>query len=199
MQNKTRKLSSLLLGLGIAGASLFATSGSAQSHGYVDTPVSRPQMCADGTVQNCGQIEWEPYSVEGYKGFPSAGPADGSICSGGVGRFSELDDPRGGAWPTTSVSAGQNYTFTWRMKARHATADFRYYITKDGWDPTKKLTRADLEPQPFFTVPFHGAQPAATVSHSGRLPQKSGRHLILGVWNVHDTQGAFYACSDVRF
>jgi predicted carbohydrate-binding protein with CBM5 and CBM33 domain len=194
-----RKITSALLGLGLAGASLFAMSGSAQSHGYVDSPVSRSQLCGVGTVQNCGQIEWEPYSVEGYKGFPAAGPADGQICSGGIGRFGELDDPRGGAWPTSSVKAGGSHNFTWRIKARHATADFRYYVTKDGWDPTKKLTRADLEPQPFFTVPFGGVRPDATVSHTGTLPQKSGRHLILGVWNVADTEGAFYACSDVTF
>lgn len=79
-------------------AALFATSGSAQSHGYTDSPISRQQLCGIGTVKHCGQIQWEPPSVEGPKGFPTRGPADGHICSGGIGRFSELDDPRGGAW-----------------------------------------------------------------------------------------------------
>ncbi|MFF8960414.1 lytic polysaccharide monooxygenase [Streptomyces sp. NPDC014894] len=194
-----RKITSSLLGLGIAAASVLATSSSAQSHGYVDSPISRQQLCGKGTVSNCGQIRWEPQSVEGPKGFPGRGPADGAICAGGNGRFGELDDPRGGAWPTTKLSSGQSHTFTWRFTARHNTSDFRYYITKDGYDPSKRLTRADLEPQPFLTVPFGGAQPDATVSHSGTLPQKSGRHLILGVWNVSNTENAFYACSDVRF
>ncbi|MEW1695278.1 lytic polysaccharide monooxygenase auxiliary activity family 9 protein [Streptomyces sp. NPDC093249] len=194
-----KKLTSLLLGLGIAGSTLLATSGTAQGHGYTDSPVSRQQLCGNGTVRNCGQIQWEPPSVEGLKGFPSRGPADGRICSGGIGRFSELDDPRGGNWPATSLTAGQNHTFLWRISARHATTDFRYYITKNGWDPTKPLTRADLDPQPFLTVPFGGRQPGATVTHTGVLPQKTGRHLILGVWTVADTDNAFYACSDVRF
>ncbi|MGW6457538.1 lytic polysaccharide monooxygenase auxiliary activity family 9 protein [Streptomyces sp. NPDC055078] len=193
------KLTSSLIGLGIVGASLFATAGSAQSHGYVDSPISRSQLCGNGTVQDCGQIEWESWSVEGPKGFPQRGPADGTLCSGGNGRFAELDDPRGGSWPTTQVGAGQSHTFTWRMVARHATTDFRYYITKDGYDPTKPLTRGDLEPQPFLTVPFGDRQPDFTVSHSGVLPNKSGRHLILGVWTVADTDNAFYACSDVTF
>ncbi|SCF72633.1 chitin-binding protein [Streptomyces sp. Ncost-T6T-2b] len=78
-----RKITSLLLGLGIAGASLLATSGSAQSHGYTDSPVSRQQLCGNGTVRNCGQIQWEPPSVEGPKGFPARGPRDGLICAGG--------------------------------------------------------------------------------------------------------------------
>ncbi|MFE8935946.1 lytic polysaccharide monooxygenase [Streptomyces sp. NPDC007872] len=194
-----RKITSLLLGLGLVGGTLLTATGSAQGHGYTDSPVSRQQLCGNGTVRGCGQIQWEPPSVEGPKGFPARGPVDGTICAGGNGRFSELDDPRGGNWPATALTAGRNHTFVWRITARHATTDFRYYVTKDGWDPTKPLTRADLDPQPFLTVPFGGRQPTATVSHTGVLPQKSGRHLILGVWTVADTGNAFYACSDVRF
>ncbi|MFE5852417.1 MULTISPECIES: lytic polysaccharide monooxygenase auxiliary activity family 9 protein [unclassified Streptomyces] len=194
-----RKITSSLLGIGMIGASLLAASGSAHSHGAPDSPISRQQLCYDGTVQNCGQIEWEPWSVEGPKGFPSRGAADGSICSGDNGRFSELDDPRGGAWPTTSLSSGQSLTFKWNIRARHATTNFSYYITKAGFNPNKKLTRADLEPQPFLTVPFGGRQPGAVVTHTGTLPQKTGRHLILGVWTIADTDNAFYSCSDVKF
>ncbi|MFJ5739328.1 lytic polysaccharide monooxygenase auxiliary activity family 9 protein [Streptomyces microflavus] len=194
-----RKITALLLGLGVAGVSLLATSGSAQSHGYTDSPVSRQQLCGNGTVRNCGQIQWEPPSVEGPKGFPAGGPRDGLICAGGNQRFAELDDPRGGAWPASAVQTGQSHTFRWRITARHATTDFRYYVTKDGYNPAKPLTRADLEPQPFLTVPFGGRQPGATVTHAGALPQKSGKHLILGVWTISDTGNAFYACSDVTF
>ncbi|MER7044975.1 lytic polysaccharide monooxygenase auxiliary activity family 9 protein [Streptomyces jumonjinensis] len=194
-----RKITSVLVGLGVLGGTLIGATGSAQGHGYADSAVSRQKLCATGTVQNCGQIQWEPESVEGLKGFPGGGPADGQICAGGNGRFSELDDPRGGAWPAASLASGQSHTFNWRIKVRHATADFRYYITKDGYDPAKPLTRADLEPQPFLTVPFGGARPPATVTHTGTLPRKSGRHLILGVWTIADTANAFYSCSDVRF
>ncbi|MGV9317149.1 lytic polysaccharide monooxygenase auxiliary activity family 9 protein [Streptomyces sp. NPDC003691] len=188
-----------LLATALAGITLFTASGSAQSHGYVDSPVSRQQLCGNKTVLNCGQIEWEPWSVEGLQGFPQRGPVDGTICAGGNGRFSELDDPRGGAWPATRLTAGSEHTFVWRINAKHATTDFRYYVTKDGWNASKKLTRADLEPQPFLTVPFGGVRPGATVTHSGVLPQKTGRHLILGVWTIADTQNAFYTCSDVQF
>lgn len=195
-----RKITATLLGLGIAGASLAATTGSAQGHGYSDSPISRQALCANGTVQNCGAIQWEPQSVEGPKGFPAAGPADGQICSGGNSRFSQLDDPRAGQWPATPVRAGQGYTFSWRLTARHATTDFRYYITKDGYDPSRAVTRADLESQPFMTVPYGGRQPDATVTHQGTIPtQKSGKHLIVGVWEIADTGNAFYACSDVQF
>jgi chitin-binding protein len=169
-----KKIGAAAVGLVVTGATLLAT-GSASSHGYTDSPISRQKLCANKTVSNCGQIQWEPQSVEGPKGFPAAGPADGRICAGGNGQFAELDDPR------------------------HRTTDFKYYITKAGWNPSQPLTRAALESQPFLTIPYGGQQPPATLSHSGNLPQRSGRHLILAVWTVHDTANAFYACSDVQF
>ncbi|MEU3397711.1 lytic polysaccharide monooxygenase auxiliary activity family 9 protein [Streptomyces filamentosus] len=185
--------------LGVTAASLFATS-TANSHGYTDSPISRQKLCANGTVTNCGDIRWEPQSVEGPKGFPAGGPADGTLCAGGNSRFAQLDDPRGGAWPATQVTAGQSYTFRWQFTARHATTNFRYYITRQGWDPNQKLTRAALDPQPFLTVPYNNQQPPSTLSHSGTIPAgKTGRHLILAVWTIADTSNAFYACSDVKF
>ncbi|GGU64276.1 lytic polysaccharide monooxygenase auxiliary activity family 9 protein [Streptomyces lavendofoliae] len=192
------KIGAALVALGVAGVSLVAT-GSASSHGYTDSPISRQKLCANGTVSNCGNIQWEPQSVEGPKGFPAGGPADGRICSGGNGQFAQLDDPRGGSWPATRVTGGQSFTFRWQFTARHRTTDFKYYITKNGWNQSAPLTRAALDPQPFLTVPYN-AQPPSTLSHQGTIPSgKTGKHLILAVWTVADTTNAFYACSDVQF
>ncbi|MER7045752.1 lytic polysaccharide monooxygenase auxiliary activity family 9 protein [Streptomyces jumonjinensis] len=194
-----KRFTAAAVGFLVTGATVVAT-GSANSHGYTDSPLpSRQKVCANGTVTGCGNIQWEPQSVEGLKGFPSQGPADGTICSGGNGQFSQLDDPRGGNWPATAVSSGQNQTFTWKFTARHRTTDFKYYITKQGWNPNQKLSRSSLESQPFLTVPFNGQQPPATLSHSGKLPERTGKHVVLAVWTVHDTPNAFYACSDVKF
>ncbi|MFE7512228.1 lytic polysaccharide monooxygenase auxiliary activity family 9 protein [Streptomyces sp. NPDC057540] len=196
---RKKSVGSAVVALGVAGVTFLGT-GTAGSHGYTDAPISRQKLCANGTVTNCGSIQWEPQSVEGPKGFPSAGPADGKICSAGLSQFSQLDDPRGGAWPATQLTAGQSYSFRWQFTARHATKDFKYYITKNGWDPSQKLTRAALDPQPFLTVPYNNQQPPATLSHSGTVPAgKTGRHIILAVWTIADTANAFYACSDVKF
>lgn len=193
-----KKIGAAVVGLAVAGVSLLAT-GSASSHGYTDSPISRQKLCANGTVTNCGNIQWEPQSVEGPKGFPAAGPADGKICSAGLSQFAQLDDPRGGAWPTTKVSGGQSYNFRWQFTARHATTDFKYYVTKNGWNSSVPLTRAALDLQPFLTVPYNNQQPPATLTHTGTLPARSGRHLIVAVWTIADTANAFYACSDVQF
>jgi predicted carbohydrate-binding protein with CBM5 and CBM33 domain len=195
-----RRAGAAALGLGLAAAGTLMLAPTAQSHGYTDLPISRQKLCQNKTVANCGAIQWEPQSVEGFKGFPAAGPADGRICAGGNSQFAELDDPRGGSWPASRVSGGQSYDFRWQFTANHSATDFRYYITKNGWDPTKPLTRAALDPQPFLVVPYNGARPAMTTIHRGTMPAgKSGRHMILSVWTVNDTPMAFYACSDVTF
>ncbi|MCN9239299.1 lytic polysaccharide monooxygenase [Streptomyces sp. RY43-2] len=192
--------------VGLATAATFALSGgTASAHGYTDQPLSRQKMCAadGGIVSGCGAIQWEPQSVEGPKGFPALGPSDGQICSAGHTEFGVLDQPKtpsGADWPTTKVTGGQSYTFRWQFTAAHATTDFRYYVTKPGWNQDHALTRADLDTTPFLTVPYNGKQPPYTFSHTGTLPTGlSGHHLILGVWTIADTANAFYSCADVTF
>ncbi|MET9115847.1 lytic polysaccharide monooxygenase [Streptomyces longwoodensis] len=201
MRTRT-KLSAAAVGLAATGA-LVLSSGGASGHGYTDLPISRQKLCQNGTVSNCGDIQWEPQSVEGPKGFPAAGPADGQLCSGGNSRFSQLNSPRtpsGGAWPTTRVTGGQSYTFRWQFTAMHATTDFKYYVTRQGWNQDHNLSRSDLNLTPFLTVPYGGQRPPSTLSHSGTLPSGlSGHHVVLAVWTVADTGNAFYACSDVTF
>ena len=196
-----KKIGAALIGIGITAASVLMTSGSASSHGYTDSPISRQKVCQSGGAPTaCGPIQYEPQSVEGPKGFPGAGPADGKLCAGGNAQFAQLDDPRGGGWPTTRVTGGQSYTFSWRFTAMHATTDFKYYITKNGYSPSQPITRANLELTPFFAVPFNGQRPPSTLTHTGQIPAgKSGHHVILAVWTIADTPNAFYACSDVQF
>lgn len=199
---KKAKWYAAVLGLTTAGAFVLS-SGGAGAHGYTDQPLSRQKLCANGTVTGCGDIQYEPQSVEGPKGFPAAGPADGQICSANHTNFGALNQPKtpsGGAWPTTRVSGGQSYTFRWQFTASHATTDFKYYVTKAGWNQNHALTRADLNTTPFLTIPYNGQRPPSTLSHSGTLPSGlSGHHVILGVWTIADTANAFYSCADVTF
>jgi chitin-binding protein len=198
---RTRKLS---LAAVAAGALALTVSTSismplAYGHGYTNSPISRAKLCANTTVTNCGAIQWEPQSTEGPKGFPGAGPADGKLCSAGLQQFNELNDQRGGAWPATQLTSGANYAFKWHLTAQHATTDFKYYVTKQGWNQGAPLSRAALDLNPFLTVSMGGARPAADITHNGRLPSRSGRHMILAVWTIADTGNAFYQCSDVQF
>jgi len=88
-----------------------------EGHGYLSNPPSRQAQCASGRVTNCGQIQYEPQSVEAVKGL--------STCNGGIAMWAPLAD-ESKAWIATSV--GSSVTFSWTLTAPHATASFEYYI-----------------------------------------------------------------------
>lgn len=166
-----RKLAVFTAAATLAPLGLFVLpAGTASAHGYISNPPSRQAQCARGTVA-CGDIKYEPQSVEGPKGLRS--------CHGGVGRFAELNDD-GKPWRTTSV--GRTVTFTWTFTARHATSTFDYYLGN---------TRV-------ASFSGNNQQPPATLSHTVNLGNVSGRQKLLAVWNISDTANAFYACVDLQ-
>ncbi|MGW2844638.1 lytic polysaccharide monooxygenase auxiliary activity family 9 protein [Streptomyces sp. NPDC001274] len=144
--------------------------GSASAHGYISSPPSRQAQCAAGTV-SCGEIKYEPQSVEGPKGLTS--------CSGGNSRFAELDNDSKG-WKVTSV--GRSTSFQWVLTARHATSTWQYFAGG------RKIAEFN----------DNGAQPGATVTHQVDFGSVTGRQKVLAVWNIADTANAFYACIDLN-
>ncbi|SPO31177.1 related to Chitin-binding protein [Ustilago trichophora] len=175
--------------------------GLVDAHGYVNYPGSRAYMCNQGQAQNCGEIQYEPQSVEAPKGLPFARNSDGKLCSAGLSQFSELDRQGAKLWPTTKASDVQS--FSWTFTAQHATTDFKYYITKPDWDSTtnRALTASDFESNPFLVVPMNGKAPARTMNHdlSKNMPSRSGHHVVYAVWTVDNTVNAFYQCIDLDF
>ncbi|GLZ41895.1 lytic polysaccharide monooxygenase [Actinokineospora sp. NBRC 105648] len=166
-----RKFAAIAAGVGIAPLLMVALPASpAFAHGYINSPPSRQANCASGKV-SCGEIKYEPQSVEGPKGLKS--------CNGGNSQFAELnDDSRN--WPVTSVSNQVN--FNWVLTARHATSTWEYFV-----DNTRIAVFND-----------GGAQPGATKSHNVDLGGRTGRIKVLAVWNIADTANAFYSCVDLQ-
>ena len=164
------RLAAIAAGIVISPLVLIALPANpASAHGWVTAPASRQAMCATGRVANCGDVQYEPQSVEAPKGSRK--------CSGGS-RFTVLDDESKG-WPATSI--GSSVTVTWKLTAAHRTTTWQYYV--DG----------NLH----HTVNEGNTQPPFTVSHNlSGLP--GGRHKILAVWNIGDTPMAFYSCIDVQ-
>ncbi|KIS66448.1 uncharacterized protein UMAG_05439 [Mycosarcoma maydis] len=171
------------------------------AHGYVTFPASRAYMCKQGQAKNCGEIQYEPQSVEAPKGLPFARKGDGQLCSAGLGQFSQLDRQGPSAWPTTKASGV--HSFSWTFTAQHATTDFKYFITKANWDSSKTsgLSASDLESDPFLTVSMNGKAPPRTMNHdlSKAMPSRSGYHVVYAVWTVDNTANAFYQCLDLDF
>ncbi|MFB4282680.1 MULTISPECIES: lytic polysaccharide monooxygenase [unclassified Nonomuraea] len=155
----------------IAVATTVFNTTPAFAHGYVLTPPSRQANCAQGRVSGCGNIVYEPQSVEGPKGLRS--------CHANLGQFAQLSD-ESKPWPVASV--GSSVTFTWTFTARHATQNYEYYIGN---------TRVAV-------FNGNGQQPPATISHTVNFSGFSGRQKVLAIWNISDTTNAFYSCIDLN-
>ncbi|MDQ0088693.1 chitin-binding protein [Paenibacillus anaericanus] len=177
-------------------AMLFVFEGKATAHGYVNNPSSRAALCASGINNNCGLIIYEPYSLEALKGFPAAGPADGKIASAN-GAFAALDEQSATRWTKVNISPGTT-TFNWNIKVPHSTSSWKYYMTKQDWNPNAPLTRASFDLTPFCSVSYSGT-PGNTYSDTCNVPNRTGYQVILAVWEIADTANAFYNVIDVNF
>jgi len=181
-------------GLILTCITLTVMAGAASAHGYIESPRSRSYECK--LRSTCGEIQYEPQSVEGPDRYPDSGPTDGKIASAGIARFSALDAQSNNMWPRQKMDSGQN-TFTWNLTAAHRSKDWRYFITKPNWDPNAPITRGSFESEPFCVNT--NSSPSLKESHSCNVPERSGYHLILAVWDVGDTSNSFYQVIDAEF
>lgn len=200
--------------LGALGV-LSAVSMPAAAHGTLEMPISRvyscykegpesPKSAACRAAKEAGGSQ-QFYDWNGVRQGNAAGNhqqvvPNGKLCSGGDAHFRGLDLARAD-WSKTSIvpPVSGNYTFVWKATAPHATSYFKYYVTKDGWNPNTPLTWNDL--QEFASVPGSAAQQSGDQYRmSVKLPQgKTGNHVIYSIWQRADSGEAFYACADVKF
>ncbi|KAF8200426.1 immunoglobulin E-set [Mycena galopus ATCC 62051] len=165
-------LSSLVL------ATLHMAVAPVSAHGFVSQPPSRQLLCRDVPVPGCGDVKYEPQSVEAPKGS--------FACNGDGARFPQLNDESLWRDYAAQVYPGDApLTFTWTLTAPHATAaTWEYFVLTDG---NTKLASFD----------DGGAVPPYTVVHQVPLHDYTGRQTILARWNIADTPAAFYACVDL--
>ncbi|QZI72946.1 N-acetylglucosamine-binding protein GbpA [Pseudomonas protegens] len=222
MKHSTRARSFLKLPLVLAMGVTGLAAQQASAHGYIETPKARSFMCssAGGNLNaNCGAITYEPQSVEyigrpgGGSHFPSnaqactgdftqCGPANGTIAAGGLDRFSELNEQSATRWAKNTIKPGPQ-TFTWKYTAGHATRYWQFYITKKDWNPNQPLTRDSFELKPLLDQPWPSLNTPApaqgTTKHTVNIPSdRSGYHVLLATWKVHDTDATFYSVVDLN-
>ncbi|MFF4158701.1 lytic polysaccharide monooxygenase [Streptomyces sp. NPDC001678] len=198
-----------VLAAGPLALSALAT-GPADAHGSMSDPVSRVAACfAEGPEHPrsaaCKALvaaggtqplyDWNEVNIGTAAGRHRQIIPDGKLCSAGRAKYRGLDLPRAD-WPGTRLSPGA-HTFRYRATAPHR-GTFELYITKDGYDPKKPLKWSDLEAKPFAKVTDPTLRNGSYV-FDGKLPKRSGRHLIYSVWQRSDSPEAFYTCSDVDF
>ncbi|MBB1242473.1 lytic polysaccharide monooxygenase [Streptomyces durbertensis] len=197
--------------LGVAPLALTGlTATPAAAHGSMTDPVSRVAACyAEGpespktaackaAVAASGTqafYDWNEVNIGDAAGRHREIIPDGKLCSAGRDKYKGLDLPRAD-WPASPLTAGER-TFRYKATAPHA-GSIALYMTKEGYDPTKPLTWADLDAKPFAEVKDPTLQNGDYV-FEGTVPQRAGRHLVYSIWQRSDSPEAFYTCSDVVF
>lgn len=213
---KINKMTSLRISAFIAGALSLFTITDLSAHGYVSSPQSRILVCHKDskdtagipTLPACiaandanvgGYAFYSPQEVAVYeaKGDHQQWIPDGKLCSANRPMFAGLDLARND-WTATTVAPGPR-EFVWTHTASHRTTYFRYYITKQGFDPASApLKWSDLE-----LIHDSGPEPQQiTSTHLVNLPQRSGKHIVYAIWQrdwVTDAPEANYQCIDVDF
>ncbi|MEU0055320.1 lytic polysaccharide monooxygenase [Streptomyces sp. NPDC006334] len=186
-------------------------AGPAQAHGAPTDPASRVYACSpDGgsasrsaacraaVRANGGQLgAWDNLRVANVNGRDRQTIPDGELCSGGLSAYKGLDLARAD-WPSTRVAPGGTLRMTYVSTIPHK-GTFKLYLTKQGYDPAKPLTWADLPQRPFAEV----KDPALTggaYRFSAKLPaDRTGRQVLYTVWQNSSTPDTYYSCSDVVF
>ena len=204
----------------VATASVTTRFKPALRHGHIATPASRACFAWQEGRLDAGQLNQR----EAGKFFPARDrglfdvvaptdssnalpPPDGKIASANQGDGEFLDEA-GTHWKKHSVKASEVMKFTWTYTAAHTTRRYNYFITREDWNPNQPLSRAQFEAEPFFKVEFTEQpfwshtdvlRPAGPTTHDVQLPQRSGYHVLLAVWEVADTGNAFYQVIDLDF
>lgn len=182
------------------------------AHGSMQTPISRVYQCfqegpespksdACQAVVDAGGTQplydWMEVNQSDANGKHTKIIADGTLCAGGRDKYVGLDLPRRDWKKTTIVpNAKGKYKFKLYATTPHATKYLRFYITRDGWDRDKSLAWSDVER---FAQKKSPTFKGNLLSVKKKLPEgKSGRHVILAIWQRSDSAEAFYSCSEVK-
>jgi len=184
------------------------------AHGTMEAPISRIYACyqegpenpqtaacqaavAEGGTQ--ALYDWNEINQGMADGQHQSLIADGTLCAGGRDKYKGMNLARTD-WVTTPVSlnAQGQMEFVYYATAPHSSAYFRFYVTKDNYDPSQALTWDDLE-APFCEITNVSLQEQRYHMTCPSPGNKTGKHVIYNIWQRSDSQEAFYACIDVDF
>lgn len=177
----------------------------ATAHGSTQVPASRVyscrfvqpanQMCAAASNADPQAIyDWMEVNIGDADGRHQQLIPDGELCSAGRDKYAAFDEP--GNWPLTHLTPNQagRHEIVFENTAPHATAYYRIYLTRPGFDArSDRLAWGDLEQ-------VHDSGPRAAESESRfsvSLPDRDVPAILYIVWQRSDSPEAFYACSDV--
>ncbi|MFK8333001.1 lytic polysaccharide monooxygenase [Pseudomonas sp. BJa5] len=189
-------------------------------HGHIFSPASRAYFAwqageiDEGALNQRESGKFFPHTAGGQTDpyarddvANAAPPPDGKIASANQSTGQHLDQP-GSHWRKHEVRGGETLDISWTFTANHVTRRWNYFITRQGWDPSRVLSRDQFEAQPFYQVQINlqpywshsnSMKPPSPTVHEVPLPQRDGYHVLLAVWEVADTANAFYQVVDLDF
>ena len=184
------------------------------AHGTMETPISRiyacylegpenPQTAACQAAVDLGGTQplydWNEINQGKADGQHQSLIADGTLCGGGRDKYKGMNLPRTD-WVSTParLNAQGQMEFVYYATAPHSSAYFRFYITKDNYDPSAALRWEDLE-EPFCEITNVSLQEQRYHMTCPSPGNKVGQHVIYNIWQRDDSPEAFYACIDVDF
>ncbi|GAA3118143.1 lytic polysaccharide monooxygenase [Streptosporangium carneum] len=207
-----RKLGAIATAVAVPALLSTVMVNSASAHGSMGTPVSRVYACylenpespdtpackaAVGQWDTQPLYDWDELNIGTANGKHREIIPDGQLCSAGRAKYRAYDAARTD-WPSTALpTGGGDYTFRYPYTAAHP-GTFEVYITKDGFNPLQPLKWSDLEETPLAKVK-NPSKVSGEYVIPGRLPAKTGRHIVYSIWQRSDSAEAFYTCSDVTF
>ncbi|HGJ5875439.1 MAG TPA: lytic polysaccharide monooxygenase [Arsenophonus sp.] len=78
--------------------------------------------------KDCSDIKYEPQSVEQLSGFPEGNfPKDGKLASGGIARFSSLDQTGENRWDKNQIQVGDNNSLAFNSSTQYCSLALLYY------------------------------------------------------------------------
>ncbi|WP_250035216.1 lytic polysaccharide monooxygenase auxiliary activity family 9 protein [Paractinoplanes maris] len=183
----------------------------AEAHGSPTTPISRTAACASGgedtgsaacqaarKANGGGFGKFDNLRIADVGGKDRQVVPDGQLCSGGLAAFRGLDLPRDD-FPATKVTGGKTLTIRYRATIPHA-GEFRIFLTRPGYDPSRRLTWDDLGSKPLAAVTDPNLSDDGSYVMKAKLPQgRTGRHILYIVWETSSTPDTYYSCSDLAF
>lgn len=207
--NRTRIAAAALtsvLALLVAILGSVVTASSASAHGSTQDPPSRTYGCRFLTPDNdmCKQAwsansqalyDWNEVNIGDAAGSHQPRIPDGQLCSAGRAKYAAFNTASD-KWPVKNLKADADgkYSLQWLNTAPHATAYYKVYITKPGFDVNAApLKWSDLD----FVYDSGASAPASAEVVRTALPNRSTHSIIYTIWQRSDSPEAFYACNDV--
>jgi chitin-binding protein len=203
----------VLAGLVTVSAFLLLRSSPPAVTGATVAPPSRSVVCGLGGSDRSGspacqtalviyRAAQESTDDDGLGGIGDAAGGgrelnvDGQLCSAGRASLRGLDLALAD-WPATPMTSGTETTLRFALNQRQ-DGTLKFYLSRQGYVPTRPLTRQDLDPTPLAQVtgsPDAGGNYRLRVT----LPQRTGRQLLYATWQRADGTATVSSCSDLVF